>query len=133
MLSHTYPVRQVCRVLGYPRSRYYYRPRAADEASLQAAIAHLAEAWPAYGHRRITALLQREGWQVNRKHVARLMREMDLQGRAPARHVRTTQSARPYPRYRNLVQGRRLSAPIRCGSGISPTCACGMSSSIWPC
>jgi hypothetical protein len=49
MLSPTSPVRQVCRVLGDTRSRYYYRPRAGDEASLQAAIVRLAEAWPPYG------------------------------------------------------------------------------------
>jgi putative transposase len=50
-------------------------------------------------------LLQRDGWPVNRKHVARLMRAMGLQGHAPARHVRTTQSAHPSPCYPNLVQG----------------------------
>jgi transposase InsO family protein len=111
MLSPTYPVRQVCRVLGATRSRDYDRPRAGDEASLQAAIVRLAEAWPTYGYRRITALLHRDGGPVNRKHVARLMREMGLQGRAPARHVRTTQSAPPYPRYRNLVQGLTLVRP----------------------
>jgi putative transposase len=111
MLSHAYPVRRVCRVLGYTRSHYYYRPRAGDEALLQAAIARLAEAWPTYGYRRITALLRREDFQVNRKHVARLMREMGLQGRAPARHVRTTQSAHPYPRYPNLVQDLMIVRP----------------------
>jgi putative transposase len=111
MLSHTYPVRLVCRVLGYTRSLYYYRPRAGDDALLQGAIIRLAEAWPTYGYRRITALLQREGWQVNRKHVARLMRAMGLQGHAPARHVRTTQSAHPYPRYPNLVQELTIVRP----------------------
>jgi putative transposase len=56
-------------------------------------------------------LLQREGWPVYRKHVARLMRAMGLQGHAPARHVRTTQSAHPYPRYPNLVQGLTIVRP----------------------
>jgi putative transposase len=78
---------------------------------LHAAIVRLAEAWPTYGYRRVTALRQREGWQVNRKHGARLMREMGLQGQAPARHVRTTQSAHPYPRYRHLVQGWTMVRP----------------------
>jgi putative transposase len=104
-------VRQVCRVLGYPRSRDYDRPQAGDGARRQAAIVRLAEAWPTSGYRRLTASLHREGWQVNRKHVARLRREMGLQGRAPARHVRTTHRAHPYPRYRNLVHGLTIVRP----------------------
>jgi putative transposase len=111
MLSHQYPVRQVCRVLGAPRSSYYYQPRPCDEAPLKAAIERLAETWPTYGYRRITALLQREHAQVNRKHVARLMREMGLQGQHPMRRPRTTQSDHPYLRYRNLVQGLIIVRP----------------------
>ena len=82
-------------MLGYARSRYYYQPRPRDEATLQAAIERLAEAWPTYGYRRITALLRREDFQVNRKHVARLMREMGLQGQRPARRPRTTIAPMP--------------------------------------
>jgi putative transposase len=117
MLSHTYPVRQVCRVLGYTRSHYSYRPRAGNEALLQAAIMRLAEAWPTSGYRRITARLRREDFQVNRKHVARLMSEMGLQGEAPARHVRTTQSAHPYPRYPHLVQELMIVRPDQVWGG----------------
>jgi putative transposase len=111
MLSHDYPVRQVCRVLAYARSRHYYQPRACVETTLQAAIVRLAEAWPTYGYRRITALLRREDFQVNRKHVARLMREMGLQGQRPRRRPRTTHSDHAYPRYPNLVQGLTVVRP----------------------
>ena len=111
MLSHDYPVRQVCRVLEYARSRHYYRPRARIETTLQAAIVRLAEAWPTYGSRGITALLRREDFQVNRKHVARLMCEMGLQGQRPRRRPRTTHSDHAYPRYPNLVQGLTVVRP----------------------
>jgi putative transposase len=111
MLSRQYPVRQVCRVLGSPRSRYYYQPHPCDEASLKAAIERLAGEWPTYGYRRITALLRREDFQVNHKHVLRLMRAMGLQGQRPARHPRTTCSHHGYPRYRNLVQGLPIVRP----------------------
>jgi putative transposase len=111
MLSHDYPVRQVCRVLAYARSRHYYQPRARVEMMLQAAIVRLAEAWPTYGYRRITALLRREDFQVNRKRVARLMRDMGLQGQRPRRRPRTTHSDHTYPRYPNLVQGLRVVRP----------------------
>jgi transposase InsO family protein len=111
MLSLQYPVRQVCRVLGYARSRYYYRTRPCAEATLRAAIERLAEKWPTYGYRRITALLRREAFQVNHKRVARLMREMGLQGHPPARRPHTTQSAHAYPRYPNLVQDLAIIRP----------------------
>lgn len=111
MLSHQYPVRQVCRVLGSPRSRYYYQPHPYGEASLKAAIGRLAGEWPTYGYRRITALLRREDFQVNHKRVLRLMRAMGLQGQRPARHPRTTCSHHGYPRYRNLVQGLPIVRP----------------------
>ena len=80
MLGQPYPIRQICRVLRCSRSRRYYQARHRDEASLKAAIERLAGAWPTYGYRRITALLHREHVLVTRKHVARLMREMGVQG-----------------------------------------------------
>jgi putative transposase len=98
-------VRQVYRVLGGVRSSYYYQALHRDETTLKAAIERLAETWPTYGYRRITALLRREHVQVNHKHVARLMREMGLQGQRPVRRPRTTHSDHPYPRYWNLVHG----------------------------
>jgi transposase InsO family protein len=78
--------------LEYARSSHYYRPRPRAEAMLQAAIVRLAEAWPTHGYRRMTALLQREDFQVNRQHVARLMCDMGLQGQRPRRRTRTTHS-----------------------------------------
>ena len=110
MLSQCYPVRRVCQVLGYARSHDYYQPRSRDEGTLKAAIERLAGAWPTYGYRRITALLQREHIPANRKHVARLMRQMGLQGRRPTRH-RTTHSAHAYPRYPNLVRDLTIVRP----------------------
>ena len=38
----------------------------------------LALRWPRYGYRRVTALLHREGWPVNRKRVHRLWRREGL-------------------------------------------------------
>jgi putative transposase len=104
-------VRQVCRVLGHRRRHYYDRARPYAEATLQAAIERLAEEWPTYGYRRITALLRREAFQVHHTCVARLMRELGWQGHPPARRPRTTQSAHAYPRYPNLVQGLAIIRP----------------------
>lgn len=48
--------------------------RADDEAALTEAIIRLATRFGRYGYRRITALLQAEGWRVNHKRVARIRR-----------------------------------------------------------
>jgi putative transposase len=111
-LTQDYPARLVCRATGWPRSSLYLRAAPpADEEELRRAVARLAGAWPTYGYRRLTALLRREGWRANGKRVRRLMAELGLRGKAPARRVRTTDSAHAFPRYPNLVAGLEVSRP----------------------
>lgn len=111
MLADTYPVQAICRTLDWARSSYYYRRDDEDDAELRAAIQELAGQWPTYGYRRITAHLQRAGWSVNHKRVQRLMGEMGLQGKAPKRKVRTTDSTHGHERYPNRVQNLAVTAP----------------------
>ena len=71
--------RRVCRVLGQHRSTQRRPPRGAeDEAALTADIIELARQYGRYGYRRVTALLRRAGWQVNRKRVERIWRREGL-------------------------------------------------------
>ena len=77
-LAEAYPVRLVCQVLAVAASSFYYQPSPRDDSALRAAIAELAGQWPTYGYRRMTAELQRAGWAVNHKRVARLMAAMGL-------------------------------------------------------
>jgi transposase InsO family protein len=65
--------------LGQPRStqRYVGTEREREKALLLR-IRELAREHPRYGYRRITALLRREGWSVNRKRVHRLWRREGL-------------------------------------------------------
>jgi transposase InsO family protein len=110
-LQGDYPVRTICAVLGCSRSSLYYQSQAEDDGALRAAIERLATEWVTYGYRRITKMLQREGWQVNHKRVQRLMREMGLsQKRKPAK-PRTTDSQHRYARYPNQVQSLEISYP----------------------
>ena len=51
-------------------------------------LVRLVGEWPTYGYRRLTAMLRREDWEVNAKRVRRLMGELEIQGRPPARRVR---------------------------------------------
>jgi len=49
-----------------------------DEEALRVAIVTLAARYGRYGYRRITALLRRDGWQVNHKRVERIWRQEGL-------------------------------------------------------
>jgi transposase InsO family protein len=72
----------MCALAGISRGAFYrgWGERAPGEAemALRDAIHRLALSHRHYGYRRITALLKREGWVVNHKRVARLMREDNL-------------------------------------------------------
>jgi putative transposase len=71
--------RRVCRAIGQPRSTQRYLPRrAGDEQDLTLRVVELANRYGRYGYRRITALLQAEGWRVNHKRVERLWRQEGL-------------------------------------------------------
>ena len=71
--------RRACAVVGQARATERYAPRqSADEAALTARIVALAIRFGRYGYRRVTALLQREGWQVNHKRVERIWRQEGL-------------------------------------------------------
>jgi len=111
-MSAHYPKATVCRVLGTSRSSHYYEPKVADESKLEEEIRQVCAQFPRYGHRRVTAELKRRGWQVNRKHIARLMAKLKLKAKPPAkRKCRTTDSDHPYPRYPNLVKDLPVERP----------------------
>jgi transposase InsO family protein len=66
-------------VLGQARSTQRHRGRSPeDTAALTAAILRLASAYGRYGYRRVTVLLQQEGWRVNHKRVERIWRREGL-------------------------------------------------------
>ena len=71
--------RKVCRALGQPRStQRYIKQKSNDEDSLTLRLVELASQYGRYGYRRITALLQNEGWRVNHKHIERWWRREGL-------------------------------------------------------
>lgn len=110
-LKDNYPVTAICEVLDYARSNVYYRVRPKEDEALRQAIQRLAGDNITYGYRRITAMLQREGWTVNRKRVRRLMQEMNLIGKRKRRKKGTTNSQHGYPRYPNLVKALLVAYP----------------------
>lgn len=58
----------------------YYKPVEPpdEEVRLRHRIDEIYTEQPAYGSRRITAVLRREGWDINRKLVQRCMRETGI-------------------------------------------------------
>lgn len=100
-------VTQLCEALQIPRTTFYRHRQAGQPADpdvdLRDQIQRLALEFPAYGYRRITAQLQREGWVVNHKRVLRLMREDNLLCVRKRRFVLTTDSDHGLLVYPNLV------------------------------
>jgi hypothetical protein len=65
--------RHACRLVGQWRATQRYQPiERTDEDALTEAIIQLASEYGRYGYRRITALLQRAGWQVGKDLVQRI-------------------------------------------------------------
>jgi putative transposase len=88
------------------RSTYYYRSRRQSVArrEVEQRIARLCVELPRYGYRRITAELRDQGWNINHKAVARIMRERGLQVRPLRRFVRTTNSDHKSPIFPDLAR-----------------------------
>jgi putative transposase len=70
--------RKACRAICLQRSTFTYRLRKDDQAPLRLRLRELAEVRRRYGYRRLTVLLQREGWAVNHKRVYELYRQENL-------------------------------------------------------
>jgi len=78
-------VRRQCELVGLNRSSLYYE--AAPESALNLTLMRLMDEQylqtPFYGWRRMTAWLQRQGYEVNHKRVRRLLLKMGLQAVYP--------------------------------------------------
>ncbi len=111
-LASEYPVQLICRVLGVPRSSYYYQPHPRDDAALKAALEAVAAEWTTYGYRRLTVQVRRDHQIVaNSKRVRRLSKLMHLGQKHKRKKRRTTNSQHPFPRYPNLVQDLDIVRP----------------------
>lgn len=80
--------RRACKLVSVARSTARYRRRRQDDPELVAALQATAQQHPAYGYRPVTALLKRQGWQVNAKRIHRLWKQAGLQQRRRKRYKR---------------------------------------------
>ena len=103
-------VRQQCTLLEINRSTLYYEANSReDDTKLAEEIHNLWLEMPFYGYRRITAELQRRGYQINGKRVIRLMKEMNLKALYPK--PRTTIKSKENPVYPYLLKGLDINRP----------------------
>lgn len=71
--------RTSCRLAKYPRSSYRRKSlRAEADQPLRERLLELAAERPRFGYRRLHVMLLREGWELNRKRVYRVYRELGL-------------------------------------------------------
>lgn len=67
--------RRACKVLNVPRATLRRDPKLNEyKEKLKKRVIELAKEFGRYGYRRVTALLKREGWEVNHKSVYRIWR-----------------------------------------------------------
>jgi putative transposase len=94
-----------CDLLGLPRSTYYYHAHgeSAEHLQLMRLLDEQYTHTPYYGVRRMTAWLRSQGYAVNRKRVARLLRTMGLETMYPK--PRTSQTHPAHRVYPYLLRG----------------------------
>ncbi|MBZ5629407.1 MAG: IS3 family transposase [Acidobacteriia bacterium] len=104
---------RLCAAVRVSRATYYRGldapPAEADTMVLRDQIQKIALQWPAYGYRRITGELVRQGYPVNHKRVLRLMRRDNLLClRRKHSFLRTTDSTHGLPVFPNLAARLRV-------------------------
>jgi len=98
MTEHRFRVTRACGLVSISRSLYRYASRRGDAGPLKQRIGDIAAAKRRYGYRRVYVRLRREGWEVNRKRVYRLYREMGLAVRRRKRKRIGPVERRPLPK-----------------------------------
>ena len=100
-----------CELLSLTRSAYYFKPQGVNRYN-QTVMRLIDEEYtrhPFYGSRRIAAWLKRQGHDVNRKRVSRLMKEMGIEAVYPKLNLsRQAAKRRKYP---YLLRGVVIESP----------------------
>lgn len=103
-------IRPQCRLLKINRSGLYYKHRAAlDDTALANALADIYKLYPVYGYRRLTACLKRQAYNVNGKHVLRVMRQMELRSIYPK--PKTTIVNKAHEKFPYLLNNMLITKP----------------------
>jgi putative transposase len=109
-------VQRLSAALGVSRATYYRQRRAAppvpgNEPKVRQAINQIALEMPTYGHRPMTAELERRGLPVGRDRVLRYMREAHLLCRPRRAFIATTDTRHEQKIFPNLARELVLTEP----------------------
>jgi putative transposase len=104
-------VRHQCELLDLCRSSYYYQccPETEENLALMRRLDQLHLDHPVYGSRKLTVLLRREGLEINRKRVVRLLRLMGVE--AIYAKPRTSQPGAGHQIYPYLLRDLEITGP----------------------
>jgi transposase InsO family protein len=106
-------IERMCQLAQVSRAGFYRSLReqapAEEDIAIRSAIQQIAlEHRRRYGYRRMVVELLRRGMLVNRKRVARMMREDNLLGVQPLKFVTSTDAKHDYNVYLNLAKRMKL-------------------------
>jgi transposase InsO family protein len=118
-LRERFSIRRLCRVLVTDRRNYRLWARSQEahaerktmERELLQRITEIHTARPAYGAERVTRELKRQGIQIGRRRVARIMRENGLAGITRRKRRNLTKADQTAAAVPDLIQ-RRFTAPM---------------------
>jgi putative transposase len=104
-------VRRQCELLGLSRSSFYYQAaqESEDDLRLMRLLDQEYTRHPFYGSRKLTQWLGKQGEEVNRKRVQRLLRWMGLEAIYPK--PRLSQAGPGHRRYPYLLRGVEVRRP----------------------
>jgi putative transposase len=104
-------IRRQCELVGLNRASYYYQGASESALNLEL-MRQIDEQYlktPFYGWPRMTAYLQRQGYQINHKRVQRLMRKMGIQAIYP--RPRPNYERHEHKIYPYLLKGLQIERP----------------------
>jgi len=109
-----YSVARACELARISRAGFYRQweekaPRQL-ETTLRDTMQRIALASRCYGYRRVTAALKMQGWEVNHKRIARMLREDNLLSLRRRAFLVTTDSRHGYTIHPNLARNMVLTA-----------------------
>ena len=109
--THELPIVRQTQLLDLARSTAYYQPQPTSEAdlALRRRIDELHLEHPFAGSRMLRDLLNREGFEIGRKHVATLMRKMGIE--ALYQRPRTSGRDRQHPVFPYLLREMTIDRP----------------------
>jgi len=104
-------IRRQCQLVGISRSGFYYEacPESEENLALMRRLDELHLEYPVYGSRRLLVLVNREGWNVNRKRVSRLLDLMGIEALYPKGSL--SQPSEDHRLYPYLLEGLEITGP----------------------